>query len=284
MDAPTSSVRQFDCRGRGLRAGGDTAVFGILNLTPDSFSDGGKFADAAAAVSHARRMVAEGAEAIDLGGQSTRPGYVEISPEEEMRRVLPVLTALLPHVAVPLSIDTYRAVVARAALEAGAHLVNDVRALQGDPEMASVVRDFNCPVVVMHQDESFRENPCDVVAAMKVYFEKTCEIADRARVPLDRMIIDPGIGFFKSPAQSLEIMKRLPEVRSWGWPVMLGVSRKSVIGHVLDLPTEERLEGTLALTAVAAWLGIEYVRVHDVQANVRAARMASALRLATPKS
>ncbi len=274
---------------------------GILNLTPDSFSDGGLFLrngptgsqyrsaagttqetqiEVDRAVGHAERMAAEGAAIIDVGGQSTRPGFEEISPEEEIARVIPVITALAGRMDRVISIDTYKPAVARAALAAGAHLLNDVRGLQGDPEIAALAAEFSAPVVIMHQDPTFREDPADTVEKLCRFFEKSLAIAAAAGIPRKRCILDPGIGFLKSHQQNLEIIARLGEVRALSLPILLGVSRKSTIGEVLALPAAERLEGTLVTTALAAWQGIEIVRVHEVQANVRAAKMAAALRAA----
>jgi dihydropteroate synthase len=278
------------------------AIMGILNLTPDSFSDGGTFRvstdDASAskrattrtadeividverAVQHAEQMVREGASIIDVGGQSTRPNFKEISAADEIVRVIPVIAALAPRIDRPISVDTYKPAVARAALTAGAHLLNDVRGLQGDPQIAVLAAEFQVPVVIMHQDAAFRSDPTDSIEKMLRYFERSLEIATAAGVPREHCILDPGIGFLKTHHQNLEIIGRLGELRALGLPILLGVSRKSTIGEVLDLPSDERLEGTLATTSLAAWQGIEMVRVHDVQANVRAARMAAALRQA----
>jgi len=252
---------------------------GILNVTPDSFFDGGEQATLENAFQRAVAMVAEGAMVIDIGGQSTRPGFKEVSAEEEIARVEPVIRALAVRLAVPLSIDTYKPAVARAALEAGAHILNDIHGLQRDPELASLAAGCGCALVVMHHDERFPTAGGDVIARMSAWLERSLEIAARAGVSKDRIVLDPGIGFFKTPQQNLEIMGRLGELRALGCPLLLGASRKSTIGHVLDgLPVEERLEGTLATTALAVWQGVDLVRVHDVQENVRAARVAWAIR------
>jgi dihydropteroate synthase len=253
---------------------------GILNVTPDSFADGGQFLDSAQAIEHAKLMAAEGAAIIDIGGQSTRPGFPEISAEEEVRRILPVVQCLARDLSLLLSIDTYKPTVARAALAAGAHLLNDVSGLQGDPAMAQVAAEFSCPVVVMHQEKDFRERSGDVMEKLNTFFAASIRVAEQAGLAPERLILDPGIGFLKTQEQNLEIIARLDELRVLGLPILLGVSRKSTIGNVLDLPAAQRLEGTLAVTALAVWLGVEIVRVHDVQANLRAAKMASALRAA----
>ncbi len=222
--------------------------------------------------------MAEGASLIDIGGQSTRPGYAEVPLEEEIRRVVPVITALAHSLPVPLSIDTYRSAVARAALQAGAHMLNDIHGLLRDPGLAGVAAEFGCPVVVMHNEPGFSAETGDPIARMLRYFERSIATAARAGVPAERLLLDPGIGFAKTQEQNLAILARLPELRVLGRPLFLGASRKSVVSHVLDLPPGERLEGTLAITSLAAWHGVELIRVHDVQSNLRAARMAAAIR------
>jgi dihydropteroate synthase len=269
--------RELLCRDRRLLLDGQPHLVGILNVTDDSFFDGGRHQHLPAAVSHARLLVAEGASMIDIGGQSTRPGYTEVGPDEEIRRVVPVIRELVRHVAVPLSIDTYHAAVADAALEAGAHLVNDVHGLQRDPAMAAVIARHEAAAILMHNDAAFREAPGDVIANIKGFLTRTLALADAAGVPRDRLILDPGIGFGKTQPQNLAILAHLSELHDLGCPLLLGISRKSVISHVLDLPADERLEGTLALTALAVSQGVQFHRVHDVEANARAARMAAAV-------
>jgi dihydropteroate synthase len=272
------------CRDRQLVLGGEPLMVGIINITPDSFFDGGKFAARDAAIAQAERLVAEGAALLDLGGQSTRPGHEEVSVEEEIARVVPVIAALAPRLPVPLSIDTYKPDVARAALRAGAHLVNDVHGLQGDLQIAAIVAEFGCPVIVMHNEATFLEFAGDPIERMKRFFDTSLAIAARAGIPREQMILDPGIGFAKTPAQNLALMGRLGELRSFGCPLLLGASRKSTLGRVLGgLPPEERLEGTLATTALAVWQGVEFIRVHDVQANLRAAKVAYAIRQASSR-
>lgn len=297
-DGDVSSVERvssIDCRGQTIAWSTGPAIMGILNLTPDSFSDGGAFAkktntaeeiviDVDRAVKHAEQMVQDGAAIIDVGGQSTRPGFKEISPAEEIVRVVPVIAALLSRIDRPISVDTYKPVVARAALLAGAHVLNDVYGLQGDPQIAALAAEFAVPVVIMHQDPTFRNDPTDSIEKLLQFFDRSIEIGAAAGIPRERCILDPGIGFLKTHQQNLEIMGRLDELRVLGLPVLLGVSRKSSIGEVLDLPADQRLEGTLATTALAAWQGIEIIRVHDVAANVRAAKMAAALRAAVRSS
>jgi len=274
----TSESRQLKCRDRAVVVGRGTLLVGILNITPDSFFDGGRFATGESAIAQASRLVEEGAAIIDVGGQSTRPGYEEISDEEEIARVVPAITALVPRLPVPISIDTYKPAVARAALQAGAHLINDIHGLQRHPELARLAAEFGCPVVVMHNDATFRDSPGDVIYKIKIFFDRSREIAAQAGLAENLMVLDPGIGFGKTQGQNLEILARLSELKLLGFPLCLGASRKSVIGNVLALPPEERLEGTLATTALAVWQGVEFIRVHDVRANARAAKMAAAIR------
>lgn len=267
--------RVLDCRGRKLPLGERTLVMGILNVTPDSFSDGGRFYDPGVAVAHARRMEAEGADIIDLGGESTRPGHTPVSLEEELDRVLPVLQALVREVNLPVSIDTTKAEVARRALEAGAHIVNDQWALRADPEMTSVVAGYGAPLVMMHNQDgtSYR----DLMGDMVQYFEESIEIALAAGVQRENIIIDPGIGFGKTVEQNIEAMRRLRELDCLGLPVLLGTSRKSMIGKTLDLPPDQRVEGTGATVTLGIVNGVDIVRVHDVREMVRVVRMTDAM-------
>ncbi len=259
-------------------------MVGIVNVTPDSFFDGGRHATTEAAVQQAERLVAEGAGMLDIGGQSTRPGHVEVSDAEEIARVVPVIEALAQRVSVPLSVDTYKPAVARAALAAGAHVLNDIHGFQRAPELAALAAEFGAAAIVMHHDEGFAASSGDVVARLLAFFARTFDLAAAAGLPRDRLVLDPGIGFHKTQPQNLELIARLDELRAPGLPVLLGASRKSVISHVLDLPPDERLEGTLATTALAVWHGVEFLRVHDVRANLRAAKMAAALRAARTKA
>jgi len=268
---------EMHCGGRSLSVGGATRLVGILNVTPDSFSDGGKFAEPGAAVEQGKRMVAEGAAMIEVGGQSTRPGHREISAEEEIARVCPVLVRLAEAVTVPISIDTYKPEVARAALAAGAQVLNDVNGLQGDPGMAAVAAERGCPVILMHRAREFAQAAGGTMERIALFFARSLEIARRAGVGEDRIILDPGIGFSKTQAQNLEILGRLEDLRALGRPLLIGVSRKSVIGNVAGGLPEDRLEGTLATTVLAVVQGVEFVRVHDVRANARAVAMAQAI-------
>lgn len=283
---PVSSCEAV--RGRRLLCGrtelvldGEPQIVGILNVTADSFFDGGRFASLDAAVAQAAKLVDEGAAMIDLGGQSTRPGYQEISAEEEITRVVPVIKEIVGQLKVPLSIDTYKPVVARAALAAGASIVNDIYGFQRSAELAEITAAAGAAAILMHHEAGFSEASGDVMERIGDFFQRSVAVSERAGVSRESIVLDPGIGFGKTQAQNLEIIARLGELRALGFPVLLGASRKSTIGKVLDLPVEERLEGTLATTTLAVWQGVELIRVHDVRANLRAARMAAALRRAT---
>lgn len=280
--------RQLRCRDLVIPLDGVPRIMGILNITSDSFSDGGRYLDPAAALAHARRLIAEGADILDIGAQSTRPGYTEISDEEEIARVVPLIRTLVADPATattPLSIDTYKPAVARAALEAGAHLLNDIHGLQGAPELAALAAAHGAAVVAMHNDPALATLPpdADPLPPVLAWFETTLAIAARAGLPREQVVLDPGIGFGKTQAQNLALIARAGELRTRfpQNPVLMAASRKSVIDHVLHLPPGERLEGTLAITTLAAWQRIDIVRVHDVTANLRAARMAAALRAAS---
>lgn len=267
--------RVLDCRGRKLVLGERTLVMGILNVTPDSFSDGGLYFDPEKALARARQMVDEGADIIDVGAVSTRPGHEPVSVEEEWRRLAPVLIPLVKAVDVPVSVDTWRAATAEAALEAGAHLINDQWGLQGDPALAEVVARYGAPVVLMHNQDhrSYRDLMGDILS----FLRRGISLAEEAGIAPEKIIVDPGIGFGKDTEQNLEVLHRLAELKSLGKPILLGTSRKSVIGNTLGLPVDQRLEGTAATVALGIAQGVDIVRVHDVQAMVRVARMADAI-------
>ena len=258
--------------------GGRTLVMGILNVTPDSFSDGGLFAGEAEAVTQAERLVAEGAAILDVGGESTRPGHVPVPAEEEQARVVPVIRAVAPRLPVPISIDTYKASTARVALEAGARIVNDVWGLQREPDIANVAAAHGAPVIIMHNRETI-EPELDIVADMLAFFERSLAIAHRAGLADSEIVLDPGVGFGKTWNQHLEALRRLPEIRALGFPVLVGVSRKSLLGRLHDRETRpaDRLHGSLAAHAVAATLGADIVRVHDVAAHIDAMRVVDAV-------
>jgi|Deesub1362A_J573_1020465.scaffolds.fasta_scaffold00112_75 dihydropteroate synthase len=266
--------RGLYCRGKLLPLGERTLVMGILNVTPDSFSDGGRYVDPESALERARAMVAQGADIIDLGGESTRPGHEPVGVEEELSRVMPVLSRLVAELDVPVSIDTSKTAVARRALEAGAHLVNDQWAL-ADEGMAELVAEYGVPVVLMHNQRGTEYT--DLVGDIIGYFEERMEKAMRAGIVPDRIILDPGFGFGKTPEQNLAVLRRLREFRSLGCPLLIGTSRKSTIGKVLDLPVDDRVEGTAASVAVGIARGADMVRVHDVREMVRVARMTDAI-------
>ncbi len=252
-------------------------VMGILNVTPDSFSDGGLWTERDAALRQAGRMAEEGAAIIDIGGESTRPGHTPVSAEEEAARVLPVIEAVKRETGLPVSIDTYKAEVARAALEAGADMVNDIWGLRRDGgEMAALIAGTGAACCLMHNRE--RAEYADFMADMLSDLRETLAIADRAGIARSSIVLDPGIGFGKTYEQNLIAMNRLDELLAFGCPVLLAASRKSVIGLTLDLPADERLEGTIATTVAGVLRGAAFVRVHDVKENLRAARMALAIR------
>jgi dihydropteroate synthase len=253
-----------------------TLVMGILNATPDSFSDGGLWHERDAALAHARAMIAEGADILDLGGESTRPGHAPVSAEDEIARVVPILERLAPDCPVPISIDTFKAKTAEAAFRAGATILNDVRGLQHDPDIARVAAYHRAPVIVMH-DRDVSDGRVDVVADQLDFFRRSIDIALSAGIAEDDVVIDPGIGFGKSAEQDLAALARLDELKVLGRPILLGTSRKRIVGRILDVPPPERLHGTLATNVVGLWLGAAILRVHDVKPHVDAARVADAV-------
>lgn len=273
LSPPTQRI--FDARGRRLDYAGRTLVMGILNVTPDSFSDGGRSAALADALANARRMVAEGADIIDIGGESTRPGHTPVPVEEELRRVLPAIEALA-ELPVPLSIDTQKAAVAEAALKAGAAIVNDIWGLMGDPDMARVAAAHEAGVVAMH-NRAVVDGSVDILADMLAFFEQALERAARAGIRPERMSLDPGIGFGKTFEQNLKALASLGEIAKLGFPVLLGTSRKSLIGKVIETTPAERLPGTIASNVIGIMAGCAMIRVHDVAAHVQAARVTEAI-------
>ncbi|PTM54794.1 dihydropteroate synthase [Desmospora activa] len=252
-----------------------TLVMGILNVTPDSFSDGGRYDRIEQALAHAREMVAAGADIIDVGGESTRPQATLVSQEEELSRVIPIIEALAPTIDRPLSIDTYKAEVAWQAIQAGAHMINDVWGFKKDPDMAQVAAELDVPVILMHN----REHPVytDLIADIRRDLLESVAIAQAAGVKAERIILDPGIGFAKSYEENLQVMAQLESIVDLGYPVLLGTSRKSMVGIALDLPVDERVEGTGATVTLGIAKGCGIVRVHDVRAMVRVARMTDAM-------
>jgi dihydropteroate synthase len=268
--------------GGGLRLGERTAVVGIVNVTPDSFSDGGNLFDPGDAIAAARKMVAEGADIIDVGGESTRPGADPVDETEEMRRVLPVIEAIKSETSARVSVDTTKASVAARAIDKGADLINDVTALS-DPEMLPLLVETDVPVIVMHMRGTPRTmqrdtDYDDLMDELIVFLRASVQKAVEAGVTSDRIIVDPGIGFGKSASGNLRVLRELPTLREVGRPILIGASRKSFIGVSLDLPVTERLEASLGVASLAAWQGAHLVRVHDVRETVRAVRMIDAVR------
>ncbi len=266
--------RTLDCRGKKLILGERTLVMGILNLTPDSFSDGGKFFNIEDSIRQAERLVTEGADILDIGAESTRPGHQEVDAGEEWRRVEPVLKALAG-ISVPISVDTYKAEVAGKALQAGANIINDVWGLQRDPDLARVLGEYGAPVVVMHNQNGTQYH--HLMGDIFAFLRKSIELAENNGLVGDQIIVDPGIGFGKTNEHNLEVLSRLKEFRTLGKPILLGTSRKSTIGKTLDLPVDERLEGTIATSVLGVAAGVDIIRVHDVQANRRAIQMSDAI-------
>lgn len=248
---------------------------GILNVNPDSFSDGGKYNNLDKALKHAVEMVENGADILDIGGESTRPGYIEITAEEEIERVVPIIELLSKEVDVPISIDTYKASVARSAMAAGAHIINDIWGAKREPEIATVAVDYDAPIILMHNrnDQDYQSFIDDVLADMK----ESINISLKAGVNKDKIILDPGIGFAKNLTTNLEMMRNLDKLVALGYPVLLGTSKKSMIGNVLDLPVSERMEGTGATVCFGIQKGCQIIRVHDVKEMTRMARMMDAL-------
>jgi dihydropteroate synthase len=260
---------------RNFVIGKRTYIMGILNVTLDSFSDGGRYNRLEDAVGHARKMIEEGADIIDVGGESTRPGYTPVFEDEEMERVIPVIEAIRKESDIPISIDTYKSKVAKVACLAGADLINDIRGLKYDPVMAEVVREMDAAVCIMHNRDAadYQDLLKDVISDMR----ESILIARQACIPEDKIIVDPGIGFAKTYEMNLSLIKHLEVMKELGFPVLLGTSRKSVIGLTLNEPTDQRLEGTIATSVIAVMKGCGFIRVHDVKQNLRAIRMTEAI-------
>lgn len=259
-----------------------THIMGVLNVTPDSFSDGGKFLRFEDAVDQGMRMAEEGADIIDVGGESTRPGSAPLPLEEELSRVIPVISSLSKKTDVPVSIDTYKAEVARRALDAGAQMINDISALRFDPKMGKVAAESKVPLVLMHikgTPKDMQRDPSyeNVIGEITGYLKESIDMAQDAGIAKEKIIIDPGIGFGKRVQDNLNILKNLQEFSILGCPIMIGCSRKSFIGRILDLPTEERLEGSLGALAVAVINGANMVRVHDVKESKRTVALVDAI-------
>ena len=261
-----------------------TYIMGILNVTQDSFSDGGLYFDKSAAIKRAIQMVEEGADIIDIGGESTRPGSEPVTVEEELRRTIPVIEVLAKEINVPISIDTYKSEVAKKALDAGASVVNDISGLRFDPEMAKVVSGYNVPVVIMHikgRPKDMQQNPVyeALIPEIMDYLREGIRLAKESGVSEDKIIIDPGIGFGKTFNQNLEIINNLHEFTLLEKPILIGLSRKAFIGKILgDVSVTERLEGTAAAVAISIMNGANIIRVHDIKEMVRVARVADAIK------
>lgn len=269
MDRPRSAI--------GVR----TLIMGIVNVTPDSFHPHGRFHDSEAAANHCRRLLSEGADIVDIGGESSRPGADPVDRSEEQRRIMPVLEALMNENAF-ISVDTYHADTAQKALAAGASMINDITAFQGDPDMAEVVAEAGCECVIMHMKgtpKTMQKSPRydNVIDEISAFFEERVAHAQKSGVADDAIWLDPGFGFGKTVDHNLEILRRLREFKRFGFPVLIGTSNKSTIGTVLDAQAGERAEGTAATVAVAITNGVDCVRVHDVKAMARVARMTDAI-------
>lgn len=268
-------IQYIDIGGKKFYIGGHTYIMGILNMTPDSFSDGGSYKSKDEALRRVEKMISEGADIIDAGGESTRPGYQKISDEAEIERVVPVIEAIKARFDIPVSVDTYKSGVAETALLAGADLVNDIWGFKYDRHMAEIVKAYDAACCLMHNQEgtvysNFLE---DVAHSLK----ESVQLAENAGISRHKIIIDPGVGFGKTYEQNLLVLKYLESFKSIGLPVLLGASRKSAIGLTLQVPAGERLPGTIAATVLAVMKGVSFVRVHDVLANKQAVMMAEAV-------
>jgi dihydropteroate synthase len=257
--------------GKTFKTSGKTYIMGILNVTPDSFSDGGTHNQLDSALKHTEKMICDGADIIDIGGESTRPGYTMISDSEEINRIVPVIKEIKKRFDIPVSVDTYKSKVAKAALEEGADLINDIWGLKYDSEMAAIIKKSNVPCCLMHNRKNSIYNNFieDVLNDLK----ESIQIALNNNIPKDKIILDPGVGFAKSYEQNLEIINKAEKLHTLGCPLLLGTSRKSVIGLTLDLPSSERLEGTLVTSVMAVLKDYMFIRVHDVKENKRAVMM-----------
>lgn len=262
--------------GRDFKIGEKTYIMGILNVTPDSFSDGGKFNSIDRAREKVKKMIYDGADIIDVGGESTRPGYIKISDDEEISRVVPIISMISNEFDIPISVDTYKKKVAEEAIKAGAGLINDVWGFKAEKGIADVVAEYNVACCLMHNRNN--NDYDDLMDDLLMDLRESIQIARAAGVSDDNIMLDPGIGFAKDYAQNLEVMNNLEMLKVLGYPILLGTSRKSMIGIALDLPVEERVEGTLATTVIGMMKGAcDFVRVHDVLQNERAARMTDAI-------
>lgn len=256
--------------------GKKTYIMGILNVTPDSFSDGGNYTELEKALNHAREMIEQGADIIDLGGESTRPGHKKVEADEELKRVIPIVKSLKKNLNVKVSIDTYKAEVAEESLKLGADMINDVWGLRKDRDMASTIAKYDAYVCIMHnQDGTLYDK--DIIESIKEFLMESIKIAKDAGIDEKKIILDPGIGFGKTFEQNLEVMGRLEELKELGYPLLLGTSRKSMIGNILNVEPKYRVEGTIATTVLGIKSGVDIVRVHDVLENLRAIKVSDAI-------
>ncbi|UUV18975.1 dihydropteroate synthase [Fusobacteria bacterium ZRK30] len=261
-----------------------TYTMGILNLTPDSFSDGGSYTDVEVAIKRAKKMVEEGVDIIDVGAESTRPGADYIEEEEELKRILPVIKRLVTEVDVPISIDTYKSRVAEECIKVGAHIINDIKGLKGDPNMAGVIAKYGVSVIIMHikgDPKNMQKNPeyDNIIEDVKESLEESIEIAVKAGICPKNIILDPGIGFGKTFEDNLEIIKKLCEFKKLEYPILIGASRKGFIGNILGTPPLDRVEGNLAIAVISAYNGASIIRVHEVKETVRALKVADSVKL-----
>lgn len=261
---------------RDFRTKGHAYVMGILNVTPDSFSDGGKYADLDQALFQVEKMITDGMDIVDVGGESTRPGYTVVPDQEEIERVVPVIEAIKSRFNVPISLDTCKSEVAKAGIAAGADMINDIWGLKYDEKMAKVIAESGLPCCLGHNRKDAKYT--NLIEEIFWDLESSLELANNAGIPYDQIILDPGIGYGKSYENNLEIIDNLQKFHSLGYPILLGASRKSVVGMALDLPVTEREEGTIVTTVYGVQRGVMIVRVHDVKENVRAVKMTEAIR------
>lgn len=275
MEQITKKHQQVKCGKHTLNIQDKTMIMGILNITPDSFSDGGCYIDIEKAVEHAKEMIKQGADIIDVGGESTRPGSTIVTAEEEVKRVIPVIERLSREIDVPISIDTYKAEVAKQAVEAGATIINDVWGAKSDPQMAKVAAACDVPIILMHNRDN--QNYDELIPDMIADLMESVTIAKNAGVKDENIILDPGIGFAKTMGDNLVVMRNLEAFVQLGYPLLLATSRKRFIGHVLDLPPTERMEGTGATVCLGIQKGCHMVRVHDVLEIARMAKMMDAM-------
>ena len=268
--------QQMDIRGHKFIFGSKTYIMGFLNMTPDSFSDGGKYDSEEKALLYVLDMIKEGADIIDIGGESSRPGHTRITEEEEMKRIIPIIKRIRANTDIPISLDTIKPKVAEAALEAGVDMINDIWGLQLDNRMAKVAAEYGAPVIIMHNQNGTVYNE-DMIDSIKRFYRASIEIALREGIENDKIILDPGIGFGKTPEQNILMMSRIREIKEMGYPVLLGTSRKSFLGQILDLPPNERVDGSVATTVLGIVQGVDMVRVHDIKENARAAKVTDAV-------